>query len=644
MAGIKISALPAITTSALTDVAPFVQAGVTYKVTNTQLITLYNTNIQLASTSQVTGLNTLLGNYLPLAGGIMTGVIDMGNHKITNVATPTLAQDATNKTYVDAGLALYLPLAGGTMSGVINMNSHKITNVTDPTNAQDAATKNYVDLHGSGITVILAAAAATTANLNATHAGAGVGATLTNAGAMVAFSVDGYAASLNDRILVKNQTLTQHNGVYTVTTVGSGAANWVLTRATDYDTNTEIVPGTLVAVNNGTVNAGTSWIETATVVTVDTDPVLFSQFTFASSSFLQIANNLSDVANKTTSFNNVSPLTTKGDLIGFSANNVRLAVGATDGQILQVLSGAATGLAWSTATYPSASGTVGKILRSDGTNNVYTTATYPATTTINRILYSSAANTVSEIVTANSSILTTNGSGVPSFTASTGFIQTIVSSRITTTGAFTYTPTTGMRYVRVRIIAGGGGSGGVACIAGRSAAACGGNSGGYIEFYMTAVQVGVSLAGNVGAAGIAAAAGANTGGAGGNTIFGDWTALGGQGGLGCTSATTSQVVRSTLESTPNTTGTGTVLVDVPPDRATWAYTSGATIAIPGNGSDSMLGLGGVGAILTSFSSIGGNGSGYGAGGGGSGAVNVVANIAGVVGRDGAVFLEEYIAL
>jgi hypothetical protein len=58
-------------------------------------------------------------------------------------ATPTF------RSLVTADLpslsSIYLPLTGGTMSGVINMGSNKITNLTDPTNPQDAATKIYVD-------------------------------------------------------------------------------------------------------------------------------------------------------------------------------------------------------------------------------------------------------------------------------------------------------------------------------------------------------------------------------------------------------------------------------------------------------------------------------------------------------------------
>ncbi len=233
MAGtIKISALPAISAEQLTDIFPVVQGGITSKSTIAQLVTLINS---------------------------------------------------------DAVLTGFVPIAGGTMTGPLILNA-------DPVLPLGAATKQYVDTIGSGITVILATAAATTVNLVATQAGAGVGATLTNSGAMVAFAVDGYTAALNDRILVKNQTLSQHNGIYNVTNQGSGVTNWILTRSVDYNSNTEIIPGSLVSVNNGTINGVTSWLETATVVVVDTDPVLFSQFSFSPGTFLLKANNLSDVA------------------------------------------------------------------------------------------------------------------------------------------------------------------------------------------------------------------------------------------------------------------------------------------------------------------------------------------------------------
>lgn len=254
MAGETILQLPAVSVAQLTDVFPVVQTNVTSQETVQQLVTLLNSVLQLGGVAQVTGLAATLAGYLPLAGGTLTGNL-------------ILNANAT------------LPL--------------------------QAVPYQQFQAIASGITIVLACAAATTANLNATQSGAGIGATLTNAGAQAAFAVDGYSANMGDRILVKNQTLSQHNGIYSVTTVGSNSTNWVLTRTTDYDTTAQIIPGTLILVQNGTANAITSWLETATVATVDTSPIMFAQFTTSPSGYLQAANNLSDVASAATSRTNL---------------------------------------------------------------------------------------------------------------------------------------------------------------------------------------------------------------------------------------------------------------------------------------------------------------------------------------------------
>lgn len=97
----------------------------------------------------------------------------------------------------------------------------------------------------------------------------------------------------------------------------------------------------------------------------------------------------------------MSPLTTKGDLFTYSTVNTRLAIAVGDGKILQVSSGAATGLAYSTPTYPSTSGTLGKFMISDGTNNVYSTSTIPtsAGAIANKALVSDGTNYVLSSVT-----------------------------------------------------------------------------------------------------------------------------------------------------------------------------------------------------------------------------------------------------
>lgn len=114
-----------------------------------------------------TNVTNSIAAKLPLAGGTMTGAIDMGSQKITTTSTPTNVADLTNKTYVDTQDSLRLPLTGGTMAGAIAMGSNKITGLGTPTASADAATKGYADgILGS------ATAAATSATAAASSAAA----------------------------------------------------------------------------------------------------------------------------------------------------------------------------------------------------------------------------------------------------------------------------------------------------------------------------------------------------------------------------------------------------------------------------------------------------------------------------------------
>lgn len=165
----------------------------------------------------------------------------------------------------------------------VAFNAKKITGLADPSADQDAATKKYVDDVAQGLNIHDSVVAATTANLNATYNNgtSGVGATLTNAGTQAAFSIDGVSPSLNARVLVKNQTAAANNGIYTLTTVGSGSTNWVLTRATDFDNAAEIGGGDFVFVTGGTTQDNTGWVCIDKVTTVGTDPIDFAQFSGA---------------------------------------------------------------------------------------------------------------------------------------------------------------------------------------------------------------------------------------------------------------------------------------------------------------------------------------------------------------------------
>jgi len=189
------------------------------------------------------------------------------------------------------------PLPDGTGSGTpLGTDLTPGTDVTDTTEAATGTTKKYTRsaefnfyLNAMGITVKTACTVATTAGFTVTYANGvlGVGATLTNAGAQAALIIDGIAMVVGYRVLVKNQAAQAQNGIYVVTNIGSGATNWILTRATDYDQAAEINQGDVVLINQGIVNASLLFQETgAAPFTIGTTPIIFTRYSISTSSFL----------------------------------------------------------------------------------------------------------------------------------------------------------------------------------------------------------------------------------------------------------------------------------------------------------------------------------------------------------------------
>lgn len=168
----------------------------------------------------------------------------------------------------------------------VSFDGKKITNLATPTNSTDAANKQYVDDIAQGLHIHASVVAATTASLTATYNNgtSGVGATLTNSGTPVALVIDGVTVALGDRVLVKDQAspATQpENGIYVVSDTGSLTSNWILTRATDFDTSAEIQGGDFVFVTGGTQYDNTGWVQTNTPIVVGTSPIVWQQFSGA---------------------------------------------------------------------------------------------------------------------------------------------------------------------------------------------------------------------------------------------------------------------------------------------------------------------------------------------------------------------------
>lgn len=106
--------------------------------------------------------------------------------------------------------------------------------------------------------------------------------------------------------------------------------------------------------------------------------------------------------------------------------------------------------------------TAGQMLRS-GSNSAptWSTATWPTTTTANQLLYSSSADTVTGLTSANSAILYTNASGVPAWSSSLTNGQIMIGSTGASPVPATLTAGSGISISNtaggVTISAGGGG-------------------------------------------------------------------------------------------------------------------------------------------------------------------------------------------
>lgn len=311
------------------------------------------------------------------AGNVdIVGSLDVDNINI-NGNTFTATDTNGGFDFITDGTGLFNINTSTGVDGIIN--DPTLISATNQNLATALSIKQYVDSVASGITFLTSATAASTANYTATYdnGAAGVGATLTNSGAQAAFAVDGLTPTVGSRILIKDQTNAFENGVYYVSIEGDGSTNWELTRSPDYDEAAEIVPGTVIPINlGGTVNGGTSWLQTSDVTTVGTDPIDWIQFTATLPLSLE---NGGTGANITAS---------NGGLVYSNASTFAVLAGtATANQI--PLSGSNAAPAWSTATYLS-------------------------TITANAILFGSSANVMGEITPAANGVLVTDGANVPS--------------------------------------------------------------------------------------------------------------------------------------------------------------------------------------------------------------------------------------
>jgi hypothetical protein len=348
-------------------------------------------------------------DLLLFAGGVATTNWGLRMNKTTQAIT------------TKAGLSV-----GGTLgvTGAATFSSTVLLSA-DPSLNLQAATKQYVDTAVStGLHLHQPVLVTTTGNLTATYNNgtAGVGATLTNSGTQVALAIDGVNMATSDRVLVWQQSAAAQNGIYVVTTVGSGSTNWVLTRSSDANSyvpnsDTGLGGGDYFYVQSGTTGAGDSYICTNSgVIVFGTTAITFAQFsgaiTYTGTAPINVSGQtiaLTGTVAATNGGTGTATVTT-GDLLYGSASNTwsKLPIGAAYKSL--VVNGAGTLPEWNAVALNQSGAVSGNLPATNGGTglNAYT---------LGDTIYSSAANTLSALagnITTTKKFLSQTGTGAVS--------------------------------------------------------------------------------------------------------------------------------------------------------------------------------------------------------------------------------------
>lgn len=113
----------------------------------------------------------------------------------------------------------------------------------------------------------------------------GVGATLTMS-AVGIVHVDGHAVVLNDLVLVQNEAVAAHNGLYVCSTEGTAGVAGIFTRDTSMENIATFTYGGSCLITAGTVNAGLTFLLSSVMTTVGTTAVSFALLTSEAGSLI----------------------------------------------------------------------------------------------------------------------------------------------------------------------------------------------------------------------------------------------------------------------------------------------------------------------------------------------------------------------
>jgi hypothetical protein len=324
---------------------------------------------------------------------------------------------------------------GGTSLTPAGLTSVTVTQ--DPTQALQLATKQYVDAIASNINYHAACNYATTVDLGSVtynNGSSGVGATITKTSPFATLAIDGANPSVGQRILVKNETSGQYNGIYTVTSVGSGSTAWVLTRATDYDQAgvgaNEIAPGDTTFIISGTVNASTQWVQTTDFpIVVGTTSLTFVQIggpgAYTAGTGLTLTGTQFSISNTTVTAGSYGSVTQVGTFTVNAQGQLTAAGNSTVTPAVTSITGLGTGVATALAVN---TGTAGAFVVNGGALGT------PSSGTVTNLTGTASINingTVGATTPTTGAFTTISASGVITSTVATGTAPFTVSSTTT---------------------------------------------------------------------------------------------------------------------------------------------------------------------------------------------------------------------
>lgn len=147
----------------------------------------------------------------------------------------------------------------GAGAASVDLGGFRLLGMADPTGEFDGANKRYVDTVAAGVNPKEPVDLATDEALpSCTYNGAAGTLTATANGTLTSTIIDagGSAVTLvagaegvGTRVLVKDQSTQIQNGIYRVSTLGSGGTQWVLTRTADANENAELAGATTRALS-----------------------------------------------------------------------------------------------------------------------------------------------------------------------------------------------------------------------------------------------------------------------------------------------------------------------------------------------------------------------------------------------------------